>query len=381
MFFSTELITTSGAFESLKPAWNELVDNMAVPEVFHRWEWNFNFFRRFRTAEQLFIILTRDPSGKLVGIAPLCIRRKHSLGRIVRVIETIIVNLGDYRNILVNADYPRDRVVKTMLDFLHVNGGQWDVIDLAQLSMREATTFHLQHVAKGFSDWTVQSSILSAVCVRMLKADRIAERTVKIRHIQNLLKRLEARGFQIRIRCDDFGDHWPTFCELHRIAWPQGPFHDTDSRQFYDDLRSSEGLKGRLEYSVVEFEGRPVAMHFGFLDGQKIYYYMPVMDREFRKERVGAVLLYAMIRHYEKTHMVFDFLRGLEGYKMLYTDELNANMRLVIYRSGSFAAFLHNAGELTRQYAIGLGLPKAAFKAASGALTRFRLGRRESIHR
>ena len=370
MSFSTELVTTRQAFESLKGDWNQLVDNMVVPEVFHRWEWNFHYFHRFRSTDELFIVLARGSSGTIVGIAPLCIRRKRSLGLPVRILETIVVNLGDFRNILVDAACHRGRVVKAILDALQVNGGRWDVIDLAQLSTRDATTFHLQHAAQGFPDWTVRSRILTPVGRRFLKLDRTGENTDQTRQIRNRLQKLQSRGFRIRIGCDDFGDHWTTFCELQKIAWPGGPFHDAVSRQFYDDLRSSEGLKVRLEYSVVEFEGRPVAMHFGFLDARKVDFFMPVIDHKFRKERVGAVLLYAMIRHYEKTHTVFDFLRGLEGYKMWYTDELDANIRLVIYRSGSFAAFLHNAVELTRQYVVELGLPKAALRALRGALAK-----------
>ncbi len=107
-------------------------------------------------------------------------------------------------------------------------------------------------------------------------------------------------------------------------------------------------------------------MHFGFVDERKVYYYMVAFDSAFRKDRVGAVLLYAMIEHYRKTHAAFDFLRGIDTYKLWYTDELDVNLRLVIYRSASLAAFAYNLGAVTRRYSVELGLPKAIVQLAKG---------------
>jgi hypothetical protein len=105
-------------------------------------------------------------------------------------------------------------------------------------------------------------------------------------------------------------------------------------------------------------------MHFGFVDARKVYFYMPAMDRSFRQERVGAVLLSAIVDHYAKSHEAFDFLRGMEDYKVWYTDGLDMNMRVVAYRTASFAAFIYNLRESIRRFAVDLGLPKAVAQAA-----------------
>jgi hypothetical protein len=183
-----------------------------------------------------------------------------------------------------------------------------------------------------------------------------------LKELKRLRKRLEdlrAKGFRVIVGQNDFARFWPNFCDLHRNAWPSSPFHTDQGQHFFGDLISAKGFECNLELSVIEFEGRPVAMHFGFIDAWKVYHYMPVMDPEFRKDRVGAVLLYAMILHYAKTHEHFDFLRGMEAYKSWYTDELILNMRIVAYRSSSVAALAYNSFESTRRYAMELGFPKA----------------------
>jgi hypothetical protein len=77
-----------------------------------------------------------------------------------------------------------------------------------------------------------------------------------------------------------------------------------------------------------------------------------------------------MIEHYTPTHELFDFLRGTEGYKLWYTDELSMNLRLVIHRSASVRAFVYNFVGIVRQAMIWFGLPKAAVQAGRRLIAR-----------
>ena len=115
-------------------------------------------------------------------------------------------------------------------------------------------------------------------------------------------------------------------------------------------------------------------MHFGFVDTHKVYFYMPAMDRAFRQERVGAVLLSAIVDHYSKTHEMFDFLRGMEYYKTWYTDGLDMNIRVVAYRTASVPAFFYNLRESIRRFAVDLGLPKAAAQVVRHIVARLTPG-------
>ena len=208
--------------------------------------------------------------------------------------------------------------------------------------------------------------------MRDLTGGRVVENKRQVSQIRNRLKTLQKRGFTVHIGCKDIDRYWPVFCELHRAAWDSSALHDIRGRQFFDDLKRPEGLLDKLEFSFIEYEGRPVAMHFGFVDRRKVYFYMPAMDRAFHKERVGAALLCALLDHYQGTHECFDFLRGLETYKTWYTDDLDANLRLVISRSTNVAAFAYNARDATRRYATELGLPKGIVQMVRGWIGRLK---------
>jgi len=372
MALSIELVTDVAAFEGLGVAWNELVDAMECPEIFYRWEWNDVFRRHFRANDRLFVLLVREGSGQVVGLAPFCIRTTRKFGLTVEVMETIVGGVSDYGNIFVRQGAHRGRVVGAILDFLRERSAEWDVVDLWDFCTRDSTTLHLLNLAPPYPDWSVRTHVSTPVAVRDLTRSVAAENDKQTHQISNRLETLRGRGLRLLIGCDDIEAYWPTFCALHRKAWPSGPFHDAAKQAFYDELKSATGLEGRIELSVAELEGRPVAMHFGFVDAHKVYYYMPAMDRDFRRDRVGSVLLQAMIEHYGKSHRVFDFMRGLEPYKLWYTDDLDLNLRLVIYRSASLRALAYNFAGVTRRYGVELGLPKAMAQAVKSRIRKAR---------
>jgi hypothetical protein len=368
--YSAELVTTLEGFQALKDPWNELVGRMECPEIFYLWEWNFHYFRHYRENDRLLIVVVRHSSGRIAGIAPFCVRGVRRFGCLVRVVTTIVTEIGDYQNILIHADDHRGQIVSTVLDCLRGRSSEWDVIDISQLCSRDPSTFHVVNVAQAHADWSVRVQTLTPVAVRNLKAGRVVENKRQLRQVRNRLKTLLKLGLTVHVGCRDISEHWPAFTSLHRHAWRTSPLNTPHGRRFFDELTRSEGMRDKMELSLIEFQGRAVAMHFGFIDAHKVYFYMPAMDRAFRKERVGAALLSAIVDHYSKTHDQFDFLRGMEDYKVWYTDGLDMNMRIVAYRTASFAAFVYNLRESIRRFAVDLGLPKAVAQAGRRVLSK-----------
>jgi CelD/BcsL family acetyltransferase involved in cellulose biosynthesis len=361
---SIELITDAAAFESLQTDWDELVGSMECPEIFYCWEWNDVFRRHFRKNDRLLVMLVRDTARALVAIAPFCVRRTRRSGIEVKVLETIVGGISDYGNIFVRKGIHRGKAVSAILEFLRDRRGLWDVIDLWDFCTRDSTTLHVLNLAPACPEWSVRTHVSTPVAARTLGTPSHAEDRQRIHRVRNRMKKLEGRGLRIQVGLEDFASYWPIYCDIHRKAWPDSSFAWPDKQSFYDELCARERMKGRVELSIAELDGRPAAMHFGFVDSRKVYFYMPAVDPDFRKDGVGAVLLYAMMERYRKTHEVFDFLRGVQPYKLWYTDALDLNLRLVIYRSASLAAFAYNLGGVTKRYGVELGLPKAAVQLA-----------------
>ncbi len=363
MALSTELVTTVQAFEALQIEWNDLASRMERPEIFHRWEWSWFYFRHFRIGDEPFVVTVRDGGRKLIGLAPFCVRRARRFGIQVRVVETLVVNLADYRNLLIDGAQHRLPIVDGILDLLRAHGARWDLIDVSQFNTADSTSAHLLNAARRRLDWVVRCHVLTAIAVRALQGGRLVENRTRLHRLRNRLRNLRQQGFRFAIGQNPTPELWSSFAKLHRVAWPGSPLHDRVGIAFYDDLLRCEGLAGKLEFSFAEYEGEVVAAHLGFVDAGKVYFYLPAMDRTFRRQRVGAALLCAMVEHYAPTHQLFDFLRGMEDYKLWYTDDLSLNLRLVIHRAASFRAFVYNLPEVIRLTLIAAGLPKAAVAA------------------
>ncbi len=99
---------------------------------------------------------------------------------------------------------------------------------------------------------------------------------------------------------------------------------------------------------------------------------MPARDRAFENERVGAVLLLALVDHYSRSRTLFDFMRTLGAYKTWYTDTIDANYRIVIHANASFRALAYGLFDVTRRFFVELGLPRALLRLLKGSAERRR---------
>ena len=62
-------LTTEEAFLALRPEWEQLVDQLALPSPFQSWEWNWTWWKHFGGRQRLQILTFRE-GGRLVGVAP-----------------------------------------------------------------------------------------------------------------------------------------------------------------------------------------------------------------------------------------------------------------------------------------------------------------------
>ncbi len=355
----TEVTRTLDAFEALRTEWNDLVAAMERPEIFYRWEWHWFYYRHCRNGAPLFIVTVRE-GGKLVGLAPMCVTERRALGQRVRVMEHIVGNMSDYRNWLVSAALNRWRTAQAMLELVNQHGADWDVLDLRQLPSQDATVFQLANMVGELPDLRHGLRIESRTSRLYYGGDYRSKMDLKrIHRIKNKRTQLgKERALVCRVGEADSEEFWSAFLTLHRTRWPDSPLHRPEGRRLFADLRAHFAERGELECSWLTLDGRMAAMHFGFRDRRKVYYYMPVLAEEFKPERVGNILTLSMVEHYASTHQEFDFLRGDESYKLWWTDDVAVNYRLRIYRRSNLAAVADGLVPATKEYIRALEFPR-----------------------
>ncbi|MQA28703.1 MAG: GNAT family N-acetyltransferase [Luteitalea sp.] len=368
---TTGVVCTLDDFAALRSEWNELVCRMELPEIFYAWEWHWFYHKHFRNGVPLFIVTVRD-GGRLIGLAPMCLTRRKALGRRVRVLETIVGNMADYRNLLIDGTQNRWRTVEAIWEALDRHSSEWDVIEMRQVPSQDVTVFQLTKTISQAADMRHAMRVASRTSRMYYAGDYQSKMDAKrIHRIRNKRAQLTREG---RLTCTvgepDTEEFWLEFLRLHQAQRPDSPLHRPAGRRLFADLRGHFGARDELECSRVRIDGRIAAMHFGFRDQRKIYYYMPVIAEEFRQERAGNILTLSMVEHYAPTHREFDLLRGDESYKTWWTDDLAVNYRLRIHRNSNVAAWADGVVPATKEYLRALAFPGYMASRVRGVLKR-----------
>lgn len=107
--------------------------------------------------------------------------------------------------------------------------------------------------------------------------------------------------------------------------------HDLSIPQNFKILLESIKNGIQYDYSYIKCNNDIIAAHFGLIDNDTVYYYIPTFNRDFSKYAVGNILLLSLIEHYKnKNYKTFDFLRGGELYKKNWSSVTLKNQEALI---------------------------------------------------
>ncbi len=118
---------------------------------------------------------------------------------------------------------------------------------------------------------------------------------------------------EILPRLDDFFDQ-------HVRRWQATPFPslfcEPVHRDFYRRLAAGADSTDWLRFTVIEFDGRPIAFHFGFSFAGNYLWYKPSFEIALARKSPGEVLLrQLLLAAVQENAYVFDFGLGDEAFK------------------------------------------------------------------
>ena len=145
-----EIIDCLEKFRALREEWDNLLDNSNADNIFLTWEWQFNWWKAFSSGKKLHIILARDETGKLMGIAPLYIARKK------------IINLLPYDELRFIGS--GNEASSEYLDFICYKGKEEDVLNtLLKLSSNGLAPAHMLFFSDMLEDSQSKNHILDYI--------------------------------------------------------------------------------------------------------------------------------------------------------------------------------------------------------------------------
>lgn len=313
--------------------WNALAACSDTNTVYQTYEWNSSWWMTIgRRFEPLFLAATEEAGA--VGIAPLMLQHLPE-GRVVRFVGD---GRADYCDVLAAGD--KDAVIAAMVRRLLRPG--WDVVELNNIPEASRTPRIVQVVCAeaGYRTLTTKQF----VCPTLLIAGREEEaRAVfnkpSLRRRENVLRRGGTLTCRHLRAGDEIVPHLDAFFDQHVGRWKAGKrgrslFEDERNREFYRELTARLSHRGWLLFSVVEFDGRPIAFHFGFDYDGAVMWYKPSFDISLASRSPGLVLVRNLIGYaLDNERREFDFTVGEEAFKARFTNARRRTVSIRVYRT------------------------------------------------
>lgn len=346
--FKLEVVNSIEEFRNLKDEWDELLDNSFADNIFLTWEWQFNWWQHFNDNKYLHIILVRNETDKMLGIAPLYIKRKQLFG-FIPYNELRFIGNGDgatseYLDFICHKN-EMCVVTEELLKYMYNGFKSWHTLVLSDLVEDSQTKkIIIEYLSQnkhskilqeklGFcpvikisSDWNSYLQNLSSQMRRNLRRDR--------RKMENNFA-VEYKKFDsIYDAKESFEMFQRLYAARRNKRKEENKYVQDNYKSFQENIIKSISEKKWLSLYLLYLNKKIVAVHYWFKYKQKLYGYQMGFDDTYAKFSVSQNLLSYVIENSIKEKVTeFDLLRGGEQYKMRWANDLKKKTSIIVSNS------------------------------------------------
>jgi CelD/BcsL family acetyltransferase involved in cellulose biosynthesis len=312
--------------------WNALAA-LGTNSVFQTYQWHRSWWTTFGSRyEPLFV--TVSDGQNTIGVAPLCVEETAAGNRVVRFIGG---SRADYCDLLAGGN---PETVAAMLRGLG-DYPDWDLLDLGGIPAASANVPILKSIgeAAGFRVLVHDQFVCPTLILRGCEpaARRMLEKP-SLRRRQRYFERCGRLDFQDLTAAAQIEPHLDHFFDQHTARWrmTSSPslFQDSSNRSFYRELMTRLDGTGWLMFTLVQFDDRPIAFHYGFDYNDTLTYYKPSFDPAMAARSPGLVLVRHLIhRALQDGRRELDFTIGDEPFKRRFTNTVRKTVNVQIFRN------------------------------------------------
>lgn len=317
--------------------WNSIVSKNETNTFFQTYQWFQSYWKVFGDKKELFFISVSD-ENEIIGFAPLMVS-VDDFGK--RTLMFIGEGKSDYCDFIINKD--KEEVLNRILDTIYIKSKMWDRIYLNNIPESSAT-LQILRAEKSYVRNTMMATD-KIVCPTLI-IDGNKTYATKVLNSNSLRRRLNYFNnhgllvFKNIQNLDDADKYLEKFMEQHIERWSdtkyQSLFLNKKNRDFYMELMRASIDKGWLLFSVLEFDGHPIAFHYGFDYDSKVIWYKPSFDVKYKKHSPGLVLIKYLIEYaINNNKYELDFTIGDESFKSRFTNHKRKNILVEIFKTKS----------------------------------------------
>jgi CelD/BcsL family acetyltransferase involved in cellulose biosynthesis len=328
-----ELVSDRSALPLTPDAWNSLVARNETNTVFQTYEWFDAWWRTFGEAHQLFFLFVREGDA-ILGFAALVLTRGAVGWRELRFAGH---GNADYQDFVLPREKPR--AIAAIAAFLERHWLRWDRLALANIPAQSTTLSLLGSQSRSTGLRLVDEARVTCPTL-LLREDAVrARRMIDKYSLRRPLNWFSKHGTLKFRHVDDVGEvlaSLPAFFSQHRARWQSvgkpSLFSQPRQTKFYEEVARTLASRGWLQFSVVEFNGAPIAFHFGFDYGGTITWYKPSFDVQWAEHSPGLLLTRELIEDgLDRDRVELDFAAGDEAFKHRFATQRRVNVHSSVY--------------------------------------------------
>jgi CelD/BcsL family acetyltransferase involved in cellulose biosynthesis len=369
------------SLEGLQPEWDALLSEYPYSTTFSTYEWLVPWWRAFGGRDQLLVLAFRDASSTLVGLAPMALTLRKAFPVPLRLLRL----MGDGSHDSDNLDLPvrpgwEAAFSSGLLDWMGQNAKIWDVCELNTLpSHAAAGTLFLRDLGQRGWKYFTSSRPQTVLELGETWEAHLKKISSKERGKIGLRSRRLEKKYEVQIRrCTQKGELDPflrALYELHGKHWRQrglpGTLDSPARRQFYGELSRLLLARQRLEFWVLELQGKIVAAQFGLRHGTTVFSLQEGFDPDYAADSVGYVLRSQVLKQLIADGVRrYDFLGGTDESKMRWGAEVKSYLNVHFGRPlsrGSLHLALKSQRAQTKEW-LRNRLPAGAWQSLKGLM-------------
>lgn len=339
--FRVELVTRRSDVPLDAKQWNALAADNETNTVFQTYEWFDAWWEAMGEGRELFFLVIRQGDA-VCGFAPL-MRRRSQFGW--RLLEFAGTGNADYQDFILPRDKPRQ--LAAICEFLRSRRWSWERLALANIPSHSSTHAQLLAAAASTGLSLVDEVIVPCPTLLLMPDSTPARRMIEkysLRRPLNWFRKRGEVGFRHVGSVDEILKLLPTFFDQHRRRWANvgkpSLFSDARQTRFYELLARGLHARGWLQFSVVEFNGEPIACHFGFDYCGCVTWYKPSFETRFEDNSPGLLLTRQLIEDgLARSRRELDFTVGDEAFKGRFSSHRRYNLYFGVY-PGTFTGWV-----------------------------------------
>lgn len=310
-----------------RQTWNALAERSETNTIFQTYEWFSSWCRVFEQDNDFWLVLTYS-DNVLIGIVPLVCKNRR--------VRFASERHADYCDVIA-ADGKRE-VIHALLSLLVERAAAWDAVSLHNIPDRSSTIGILHDLAAPCGlRLLVRGNV---ACPAILYSDVHGGASALLRKdsLQRPFRHF-ARDGQLTFRniadTEEAQRRLPDFFAQHIERWNNARhsslFQDSLNKRFYEELVREMLPTGRLVFSMIEHETKPIAFHIGFSYANTFLWYKPSFDFRLRRHSPGNLMLRFLLQDsIARRDREFDFTVGDEPFKRRYANVVRHNTNVLL---------------------------------------------------